>query len=291
MVKNNAEQNLRWDLLVRFRLIEIIALWEGRITTTHLINSFGIARQQASKNINYYLTHIAPNNLVYDATLRGYKPTSQFSPKLTEGKAEEYLQALVSNKSLSHRFYVNLDLTNIEQLQAPLRQVQPDILRTLVQAIRNNQKVDIGYVSLFSPDEESRIIAPHSLTCTPLRWHVRAYCEKNQGFRDFVLNRFRSVYAIEGSSSMKQEHDALWNKSVAVEIHPDPRLSDYQKSIIEHDYNMENGKTTLNTRAALIPYLLQTLNIDLNYSKKKPEAQQIIVHNLDEIKSYVFGAE
>ncbi|EIW90048.1 hypothetical protein AGRI_02640 [Alishewanella agri BL06] len=45
---------LRWELLMRYRLIEIVALWEGRLTTNHLCNSFGIARQQASKDINAY---------------------------------------------------------------------------------------------------------------------------------------------------------------------------------------------------------------------------------------------
>ncbi|MCX9562645.1 WYL domain-containing protein, partial [Vibrio cholerae] len=28
---------IRWDLLFRYRMIEIIALWEGRLTTNHLI--------------------------------------------------------------------------------------------------------------------------------------------------------------------------------------------------------------------------------------------------------------
>ena len=51
---------LRWELLMRYRLIEIVALWEGRLTTNHLCNSFGIARQQASKDINAYLRDIAP---------------------------------------------------------------------------------------------------------------------------------------------------------------------------------------------------------------------------------------
>lgn len=37
---------IRWELLIRYRLIEIVALWEGRLTTNHFCNGFGIARQQ-----------------------------------------------------------------------------------------------------------------------------------------------------------------------------------------------------------------------------------------------------
>ena len=44
---------LRWDLLLRYRLIEVISLWEGRLTTNHLTRAFGLGlglgRKQASK--------------------------------------------------------------------------------------------------------------------------------------------------------------------------------------------------------------------------------------------------
>jgi len=78
--------------------------------------------------------------------------------------------------------------------------VNHDILRALVQAARYGQKIDMGYVSMTSLDEESRIITPHTLVFTPLRWHVRAYYEKNRDYRDFVLIRFRSIHGVEGLS-------------------------------------------------------------------------------------------
>lgn len=73
--KNAEDWPLRRDLLLRYRLIEIIALWEGRLTTNHLTRAFGIGRQQASKDINQYLGEYAPDNLVYDRSLKGYKPS------------------------------------------------------------------------------------------------------------------------------------------------------------------------------------------------------------------------
>ena len=36
----------RWELLLRYRFIETIALWEGRLTTRHLCDTFGIGRQR-----------------------------------------------------------------------------------------------------------------------------------------------------------------------------------------------------------------------------------------------------
>lgn len=286
----NPADNLRWDLLIRLRLIEILAYWEGRVSTTHLSASFGIARQQASKNLSHYINHVAPQNLVYDASIRGYKPTEHFTPVLTQGITEEYLQVLTSYKKDEQTLYPNLELVNTELLSAPLRHVEPSIVRMLTQAIRNQQKIDIGYVSLFSPEEKSRIIAPHTLVCTPLRWHVRAYCEKNRGFKDFVLSRFREIHAVEGKASAPKEEDKHWNSYIKLKIKPDSRLSSYQQAIIAHDYNMQQGRLALKTRIALIPYLLQILNIELDQSERSPEAQQIVVSNAEEIKQYLFGS-
>ncbi|MDP5143212.1 WYL domain-containing protein [Rheinheimera baltica] len=280
---------IRWELLMRYRLIEIVALWEGRLTTNHLCNSFGIARQQASKDINAYLGDVAPGNLEYDTKLKGYKPSATFTPKMTSGLADEYLHALASTKDFAHTFsQLDLGFAHTEMLNTPMRQVNPDILRALVQAAREGKKIDMGYVSLTSPDEESRIIAPHTLVCTPLRWHVRAYCEKNRDYRDFVLSRFRSINDIEGDAQMRREADDRWNTMVNITLIPDSRLSDYQKAIIAEDYNMVDYKRVISVRSALVPYAVQALNLDLTKIEAKPEAQQIVVANLDEVKQHAF---
>jgi len=59
-IKQIDKNTLRWEVLLRYQLIEIIALWEGRIITNHLSGAFGIGRQQASKDINAYITN-CPN--------------------------------------------------------------------------------------------------------------------------------------------------------------------------------------------------------------------------------------
>ncbi|MDZ7901625.1 MAG: WYL domain-containing protein [Rheinheimera sp.] len=224
-------------------MIEIIALWEGRLTTNHLCNSFQIKRQQASKDINRYNKVIAPGNLVLDRKLKGFRPSESFKPLFTKGIADEYLHAMASRREIAHTFSsLDLGFDQTEMLHPPLRQVNHDILRALVQAARNGQKIDMGYVSMTSPDEESRIITPHTLVFTPLRWHVRAYCEKNRDYRDFVLSRFRSINGLEGESTNLKDQDTRWNQQVDIVLKPDPRLTDYQQKIVEHDYAMQDGK-------------------------------------------------
>ncbi len=183
---------------------------------------------------------------------------------------------------------LDLGFAQTDILQPPRRQVDPAILRALVQAARQGQKIDLGYVSLNSPAEESRIITPHTLVCTPLRWHVRAYCEKNRDYRDFVLSRFRGIHGIEGSSDNLKDGDQRWQQRVDIILTPDPRLTPYQRAIVEHDYGMAQGQRLLQVRSALLPYAIQLLNLDLYKIEAKPEAQQIVVANLDEVRKHAF---
>lgn len=285
----NSQLPYSWEVLMRYRLIEIIALWEGRLTTNHLCNSFQIKRQQASKDINRYNNEIAPGNLVLDRKLKGFRPSDTFKPLFTKGIADEYLHAMASRREIAHTFSsLDLGFDQTEMLHPPVRHVNHDILRALVQAARNGQKIDMGYVSMTSPDEESRIITPHTLVFTPLRWHVRAYCEKNRDYRDFVLSRFRGINGVEGPSTNLKEQDTRWNQQVDIVLKPDPRLTDYQQKIVEHDYAMQDGKHVISTRSALIPYAVQLLNIDLGKLESKPEAQQIVIDNLDDVKRHAF---
>ena len=71
-------------------------------------------------------------------------------------------------------------LMGTEVLTVPRRHIPPIILRPLIQAAREHRRVEVDYVSLNQPDREGRIIVPHTLAWTRMRWHVRAWCEKNQ---------------------------------------------------------------------------------------------------------------
>ena len=278
----------RWDLLLRYRLIEIIALWEGRLTTNALVSAFGIGRQQASKDINAYITDF-PKNLVYDKTLKGYRPTANFKAHYTRGEAEEYLQLLSSRNDLASCFAnPGFELANTSVLYSPVRRIRPEIIRPVVQAAREKKRIEIEYSSLSTPISEGRVIAPHTLVWSGFRWHVRAYCEKNKDYRDFVLSRLIEPPVITLSSNNGIEEDQAWNTSVTINIKPDARLKPEQKKIIASEYGMKSGRLKISTRGALVTYMLQMLRIDPHISQKNPEAQQIEIDNLKEIRRWVF---
>jgi len=281
---------IRWDQLLRYRFIETIALWEGRLTTRHLCDTFGIGRQQASKDINNYNREIGPDNLEYDKYIKGYKPTASFIPKVTEGLADEYLHLMARNNQLSNVFdSLSLNVANVEVLSVPVRDVRPGVLRPIMQAARMQKRLDVDYVSIGNPDRQGRIIVPHTLVHTGLRWHVRAWCEKNQDYRDFVLSRFRDVPDIMDESEHGVEGDTQWNTQVSIRIIPDPRLSPDQQGVIERDYGMEKGVLEITTRGKLVPYALKQLHIDPKEILEDPTAQQIVVENLEEVSAWLFA--
>ena len=280
----------RWDLLLRYRFIETIALWEGRLTTRHLCDTFGIGRQQASKDINNYIREVGPGNLEYDKYLKGYKPTGAFQPQVTQGLADEYLHLMARNNELMNVFEsLSLNVSNVEVLSLPVRDVKPEVLRPIMQAARQQKRLDVDYVSINNPDREGRIIVPHTLVYTGLRWHVRAWCEKNLEYRDFVLSRFRDTPEIMDDSAHGVADDTLWNTRVTVRITADPRLNKAQQEVVEVDYGMENGALEVSTRGKLVPYALKLLHIDPKEELEDPMAQQIIVENRDELTPWLFG--
>lgn len=279
---------IRWDLLFRYRMIEVIAQWEGRLTTNHLIKSFGIGRQQASKDINTYLADIAPGNLVYDKQLKGYKPSDSFAPELTSGHADEYLHILARSEDMAVTFNeLDMGFENVSMVRPVTRNISPQVLRPLVQAIREKKRVDISYTSLKDGIEVERIISPHTLVCTPLRWHVRAYCEHAKDYRDFVLSRIRGIPDINDKLIMGKDRDELWNTQLTIQLTPDTRLTEQQASVIAHDYGMTDNLLELCSNAALIRYVLDSYNIELNVLDSSPQGQQIIVKNLNELREYL----
>ena len=290
MKRKQSIEQVRWDLALRYRLIETIAWWEGRLTTVHLIQSFGISRQQASKDINTYITEHAPRNLTYDKQLKGYVPSKHFKPLFIDDSASAYLHLLYQNNERApHIEGLALAYAHTKVLEVPDRTVRAEILRPLLKACRENMRLEVEYVSLANPAPEGRLIAPHTLVYTGMRWHVRAYCEKNNQYRDFVLSRLRGQPELEGISENGIDGDEVWNNEVTVIIEPDSRLTAAQKAIIEADFGMQNGQLLIPTRRALVKYVLQRYQIDPTKMEPRPEAQQIVVKNLTELEPWLYN--
>lgn len=280
MSTNMSQADIKWDQQVRFRLIEIIALWEGRLTTNHLCDAFHIGRQQASRDINKYINLTDQDQLILDRTIKGYRPADNFKPLFTQGTAHEYLLMLHQQYNQEETFeFFNWGEAQSTVLNVPERSISPNIVRGLIAAARANLRVDIDYVSLSTPEVRGRIIAPHSLVYDGIRWHVRAYCEEKREFRDFVLSRFRNEPDLMDKSVNTREHDEDWNYQVRANITPNPNLSEKQQRIVAEDYGMKNEKLSIVIRKALMHYYLRRMGVTLDKKllKEQPEVYQLTV--------------
>lgn len=266
----------------RYRFIELIAYWEGRVNATTLAQQFGQSRQQNSADINAY-KNLAPDNLLYDSSLKVNIPASTFLPKFISTQVDEYL----------HWFHIGQMPPSVvprlsESLRIPSRKISPDIMRCLVAAIRQQKRIEVDYVSLNNPNREGRVIAPHSFVNTGLRWHLRAWCEKSGEYRDFVLSRFRGEPELLEKSDRTAAQDVGWNTQVTIILQPDPRLSPAKREVLENDYQMDGGQLHITTKACLVNYLLREMQINTKMLDGTPEAQQLVLVNQADIKRWLF---
>src|SRR5690606_18059217 len=130
-----------------------------------------------------------------------------------------------------------------------------------------------------NPNHDQRVIVPHTLVHTGSRWHVRAYCEKNRSFRDFVLSRFIEVPEVVTEADITPDQDIAWNTWVDIIIRPDSRMKKEQRQVVEREYGMTDGALKVTTRGPLVQYYLDLMQIDTQVIKVNPNSQQIVVEN------------
>lgn len=280
-----------WDQLAQFHLIEVVTLWEGRLTTKHLQQAFSIGRSKASEIIKNYLTE-KPGNITLCNSIKGYILGEDFAPGFSRGDVHEYLNLLQSADVHSHYLTAPTDrATPIEKLPEAVRAVNPEVVRIILEAVRNKQRVISQYRSISEPCGMERIIAPHTLVSANGRWHVRAYCEKSRAFRDFMLQRFKTIPELESDRYDYSDPtlDTEWNRYVTMKVVPNPELDPEQQQVVADDYDMGDEKfLTISLRASLVKYKVVDLRIgSVDDAKQRPKAHQLDLANRDELSELI----
>ncbi len=284
---------LKHQTLTRYRAIELIALWEGRLITAQVMEWFGITRQQASADINRYNNELNPQALLHSPSIKGYIPANGFKPVLCSGHINEYLELLTSNGSQP----INLVLETqpgVAAVQLPERAVRPDVVRELVKACRNRASLKIAYSSMRNPEPHERIISPHTLIYSGFRWHIRAWCHKNQSFRDFLLSRISGTPQPSDEHAPPSEPDTTWNEQTTLHITPNQHLSEAQQAMVARDYAMTDGELPMTVRKALAHYTLQRYQAavtDEQCSRVAEYPIQLSPEDREQLLPYLFGGE
>lgn len=273
----------------RLQYIELMAYYTGVVTRSDVAKAFGISDAAATKDLKFY-GQIAPDNLLYKHNVFGFVPSNQFEEIFTDLEPAQVLPMIAANLPfLGETVEQNL-LYGIHTEQLPLPQRLPgkSVVAQVIRAMKQKTKLELVYSSLSDRESsDSRIIEPHSLVNTGLRWHIRAYSEDTYDFRDFVLSRVQKAQQLNEKAESTSEYDDDWMEPIKLQLTPHPKLSEAKRQILMTDYAAKDNVIEFTVRRALLGYVLQRLSVDTteDYSLN-PNAYQLIVMNRDEIEPF-----
>lgn len=263
--------------LTSFVIIENLAYWEGGLNSTILGEYLGIAPINARKYINDYQKRYE-GNLVYNGAHpeRLYEPQANFVCYLISGNWHDYIQFLSTYKASA------LNSLALDLGPYPLQMVDPSVFRNINFAIRTQKALTVMYHSKSRPDGRIRIIHPHALASSGLRWHCRAFDSETNEFRDFNLSRIGKIIRND-ASSVDPGTDSKWRNVVTLQLGPNARLSPLFQDVVKRDYGFS---TTLNiqVREAMVPYFVQFHNISTSIDSDNPDEKPLMLINLNEVQ-------
>lgn len=282
-VQAESGETVRWGVQRRLEFIDFRLFWDGRFNRRDLAETFGISAQQASSDIAQY-TARAPDNLVYDQTLKAYLRTATYEPKLMHASAERYLLQLVA---IENRWMRQEDTwfdskPPIENVSLLRKRTDAKILLSILDAINRKGLIEVQYKSISGSPQPSRIIAPHSLFYAVNRWYVRSWSKDHSDFRDYNLFRINHVGDIS-PAKIDASLDFEWEHQIDLILAPNPLLSLSQQAALEEEYGMSEGRLVVTTRLSQSFYIMTEHNLDVAPGILPPEKQQLILTNREEV--------
>lgn len=272
---------LKWGVERRLEFIEFRLFWEGGVNRSDIIETFDVSVPQASKDLTLYQER-APQNAIYDKSAKRYIASPHFSPIFLKSDPDSYLSRLRSlaegltdpgQSWISNPPETDIALT-------PRREVDSDVLKVVLQAVRENRSIEVYYQSMGSrrTDPMWRRMTPHAFGYDGFRWHVRSYCHIDEKYKDFLLPRILGVRHMDAPGP-GGDQDALWKKTFDIEIGPHPGLTPSQRAVVAKDYGMTNDRAVLSVRYAMLFYVLKRLGLLGDASKQNPRTQHIVALN------------
>ncbi|TNG02964.1 MAG: WYL domain-containing protein [Gammaproteobacteria bacterium] len=285
--------DIKWNTRQRFQYIELMAYYTGVISRSDLTKTFGLSDAAATKNLKLY-SEMAPGNLVYQQNVFGFVPSESFHEMFADLSPAVVLPMIAANLAVAGQPFDEHPIYGVTVDTLPLPGRYPDkaVLAQIIRSIRYRKKLSVRYHSLTdSGRAPDRIIEPHSLINTGLRWHVRAYNEETYDFRDFVLSRFEQAKRLEQDAESSAIYDDDWTDIITLELAPHPGLNDKQRTGLLLDYGITQESVSLPVRRALIGYVLHRLSVDTTADHSmNPNVYQLIVLNREEIEPFASWA-
>lgn len=257
-----------WAAQERLRFIERSLWWRGQVKRKDLRELFGISLAQASSDLQRYL-EINPTAARYDLKAKSYRGEPGMGCIYHTPHLEDALSLFLPDQgdgmvgrptaTSPAGFRPGSRVTGVS---LPLRRATPLVERATFYAVWANMRLRIDYGSLSGKREVgTRQIVPHAFAHDGYRWHVRAWCEKNLDYRDFVLSRIREIEWPTESAPTDLPNDFDWETFDELILAPNPDLSDKLRESVAWDFGMIGGYLRLKVRRAMRNYTLMHLRM------------------------------
>jgi predicted DNA-binding transcriptional regulator YafY len=291
--KEKMRLDVKWATRQRLQYIERMAWYAGVVTRSDVARAFGQSDPAATKDLKLY-SDLAPGNLHYQHSVFGFVPATGFSAVFADLSPAAALPVLAANLAVaSGPFGADL-IYGLPTAALPLPARLPDAytLAQITRAIHGRRKLCVAYRSLSGHERDpERVIEPHTLVNTGLRWHVRAYNEAGCDFRDFVLSRVEHAECLDTAAESGAQYDDDWVETVSLQLAPHAGLDEAKRESLLQDYGATGAAIELDVRRALLGYVLQRLNIDTTPDRSMdPDTCQLMLLNRDDIEPFAAWA-
>ncbi|MBI5938215.1 MAG: WYL domain-containing protein [Betaproteobacteria bacterium] len=291
--KEKMRLDVKWATQQRLQYIEVMAFYTGAVSRSDVTRAFGISDPAATKDLKLY-SDLAPGNLTYNHNVFGFVPSEGFSAAFADLSPAAVLPVIAANLAVAGGPYGTEPIYGLATASLPLpaRLPSQQVLAQITRAIHGRRKLRVGYRSLSDRDSQAqRILEPHSLVDTGLRWHVRAYSEETCDFRDFVLSRITEARYLDEPAESSVEYDEDWVEMVTLKLGPHAGLDSQKRESLLLDYGADSEVVEIEVRRALIGYVLQRLGVDTTADRSlNPNAYQLMLLNRDEIEPFAAWA-
>lgn len=246
----------------RLRFIERAAYWRGWVQRQDLMAVYGKGSAQASADFQKYL-ELNPGALAYSMNRKRYEGQETMRQVLQESRLEDAVALFLdAGRPPVSGLAEASGKAVVDWVVLPARRAAVEVERRIFQAVKHRRRVRVRYLSVHGSTDEWRWLRPHALAHSGHRWHVRAWCEKNGDYRDFVIGRMAEAdWPVDGEAPPVA--DTAWETMTSVTVRPAASLSDEQRAAVAQEYGMTDGTLTLRVREAMRQYVEKQLGLTL----------------------------
>lgn len=234
----------------RLEWLENRIFWVGELNRSDLVMRFEISPQQASADIKLY-QELASKNLHYDTKRKLYTKGQLF-----DACFEKNLQQWLAENGQEEAGLRSIQLEAVKPIK---RGMGDQVLMAIARSFRLRLPISVLYQSMKSSEPQWRVICPHTIVETEIRWHIRAYVVEKGVFADLLPGRILDVTDARNNPWIGAETDHAWNSMADIVLVPSKKLSDDQRQVVERDYRMVDGQYVIQTRECLVYYQLSAM--------------------------------